>query len=185
MDRDLELTAFSDAVEAVAAQLDARAVVASGPSRRLIEVAAQIARDPELERETASASRPAPRGAGGLRRREQFAQQFAAAGGTTAARGADVTDVARRIIAELRGVHLPLVPFSRDPVRAGRPRPRADRHGRARSRRSVGLVLRESGRTSHTAIIARARALPAVVGVGFEPECRTARRCCSTRSAAR
>ncbi len=34
----------------------------------------------------------------------------------------------------------------------------------------AGLVLREGGRTSHTAIIARARALPAVVGVGFEGE---------------
>ncbi len=170
VDRDLELVAFADAVDAVAAQLDARATVAEGPSRRLIEIAAQIARDPELDREARdriAAGLTAERAV--FEAAQEFAQQFAAAGGVTAARAADVTDVSRRIIAELRGVQPPLVPFSQTPfVLVARDLAPTDTA--ALDAAVVGLVLRESGRTSHTAIIARARALPAVVGVGFDQE---------------
>jgi phosphotransferase system enzyme I (PtsI) len=170
-DPELELAGFTGAVEAVAAQLDARAAVASGPSRRLIEVAAQIARDPELDSQVrdrigagASAERAVFDAAVG------FAQQFAAVGGVTAARGADVTDVAQRIIAELRGVQPPLVPFSETPfVLVARDLAPTDTAA-LDPVLVAGLVLREGGRTSHTAIIARARALPAVVGVGFDGE---------------
>jgi phosphotransferase system enzyme I (PtsI) len=170
-DPELELAGFTGAVEAVAAQLDARAAVASGPSRRLIEVAAQIARDPELDSQVrdrigagASAERAVFDAAVG------FAQQFAAVGGVTATRGADVTDVAQRIIAELRGVQPPLVPFSETPfVLVARDLAPTDTAA-LDPVLVAGLVLREGGRTSHTAIIARARALPAVVGVGFDGE---------------
>ena len=169
VDPELELAAFMDAVEAVAAQLDARAAMASGPSRRLIEVAAQIARDPEADRQVreriaagASAERAVFDAA------VDFAQQFAAVGGVTAARGADVTDVAQRIIAELRGVQPPLVPFSETPfILVARDLAPTDTAALDPDL-VAGLVLREGGRTSHTAIIARARALPAVVGIGFE-----------------
>src|SRR5262245_37438532 len=81
---------FEDAVDAVATQLDARALVASGPSRRLIEVAAQIARDPELEREVRErivAGWTAERAV--FEAAHEFAAQLAAVGGVTAARGTD------------------------------------------------------------------------------------------------
>jgi phosphotransferase system enzyme I (PtsI) len=171
VDPALELAAFTDAVGAVAAQLDARAAVAGGPSRRLIEVAAQIARDPELDlqvRALITAGASAERAV--FEAAVDFAHQFAAVGGVTAARAADVTDVAQRIIAELRGVQPPLVPFSETPfVLVARDLAPTDTAA-LDPVLVAGLVLREGGRTSHTAIIARARALPTVVGVGFEAE---------------
>jgi phosphotransferase system enzyme I (PtsI) len=170
-DAALEQRKFEDAVAAVAEQLEARALMASGPSRRLIEVAAQIARDPELDREVrerivvgSTAERAVFEAA------DEFAARLAAIGGVTAARGTDVTDVAQRIVAELRGVQPPVVPYSQTPfVLVARDLAPTDTSA-LDPELVVGLVLREGGRTSHTAIIARARALPAVVGVGFGGE---------------
>jgi phosphotransferase system enzyme I (PtsI) len=80
-------------------------------------------------------------------------------------RSADLADVSRRVIAHLRGVVAPGVPNSEIPFILV-----ADNLAPADTamldfNRVLGLITRDGGPTSHTAILARAKSIPAIVGV--------------------
>lgn len=84
-------------------------------------------------------------------------------GGYMAERAADVLDVRARIVAELRGVPAPGIPLSDTPfILVGEDLAPADT-ATLDPTRVVALVTSGGGPQSHTAIIARALGLPAVV----------------------
>jgi phosphotransferase system enzyme I (PtsI) len=91
-----------------------------------------------------------------------------ALGGYMAERATDLGDVAQRIIAALRGVPVPGVPESDTPfILLARDLAPADT-ALLDLNKVLGLITRDGGPTSHTAILARAKAIPAIVGVGAD-----------------
>ncbi|GAB3795673.1 phosphoenolpyruvate--protein phosphotransferase [Humibacter antri] len=95
---------------------------------------------------------------------EEYAKVLEGLGENPAARGADVRDVARRVIARLRGVALPTVPRSDAPfVLVAHDLAPADT-ATLDLGKVLGMVTRDGSNSSHTAILARNKNLVAVVG---------------------
>jgi phosphotransferase system enzyme I (PtsI) len=85
-------------------------------------------------------------------------------GGLMAERAADLEDVSRRAVARLRGVEMPEVPASDHPfVLVAHDLAPADTAALDLDK-VLAIVTAEGGPTSHTAILAKQRRLPAVVG---------------------
>jgi phosphotransferase system enzyme I (PtsI) len=166
-DAAAEKAAVAAAVREVTADLAALAARADGPGRDVIEAAAQMARDPMLAEDVDAridAGTAAERAV--FEAFRAFQQQLTALGGTLAERAADLGDVSRRIIAALRGGAVPSVPASDTPFILV-----ADDLAPADTAlldltQVLGLITRGGGPTSHTAILARARGIPAIVGIG-------------------
>ncbi|MBV9022334.1 MAG: phosphoenolpyruvate--protein phosphotransferase [Streptomycetaceae bacterium] len=154
------------AVEAVAADLIARGNLAGGEAQAVLEAQALMAQDPELiadvERRIAVGS-TAERG---------FYDAFAAyrallagAGEYLAGRVADLDDVRNRIVARLLGVPMPGVPDSDEPfVLIARDLAPADT-ALLDPALVLAFVTEKGGPTSHSAILARAMGVPAVVAL--------------------
>ncbi|MEU3961380.1 phosphoenolpyruvate--protein phosphotransferase [Streptomyces buecherae] len=154
------------AVEWVAADLVARGNLAGGEAQAVLEAQALMARDPELatdvERRIAE---------GGTAERAVY-DAFAAyrvlllgAGDYLAGRVADLDDVRNRLVARLLGVPMPGVPDSDYPyVLVARDLAPADT-ALLDPALVLGFVTQEGGPTSHSAILARALGVPAVVAV--------------------
>jgi phosphotransferase system enzyme I (PtsI) len=97
-----------------------------------------------------------------------FQEQLTALGGYMAERAADLGDVSQRIIAQLRGVPVPGVPDAPHPfILLARDLAPADT-ALLDLTKVLGLITRDGGPTSHTAILARAKSIPAIVGVGAD-----------------
>lgn len=154
------------AVDAVAADLTARGQLAGGDAQAVLEAQALMAQDPELmadvERRIA---------AGGTAERavyDAFASYrtlLAGAGDYLAGRVADLDDVRNRIVARLLGVPMPGVPDSDEPyVLIARDLAPADT-ALLDPALVLGFVTEEGGPTSHSAILARALGVPAVVAL--------------------
>lgn len=168
-DAAAEKTALSSAIAAAVAELQARAARADGAGKEVIEAAVQMAQDPMLADDVAAridAGTTAERAVfEGFR---SFQEQLTALGGYMAERAADLGDVSQRIIAALRGVPVPGVPESDAPfILLARDLAPADT-ALLDLTRVLGLITRDGGPTSHTAILARAKAIPAIVGVGAD-----------------
>ncbi len=154
------------AVEAVAADLMARGTLAGGEAQAVLEAQAMMAQDPELmadvERRIAVGS-TAERGI-----YDAFAAYralLANAGEYLAGRVADLDDVRNRIVARLLGVPMPGVPDSDEPyVLIARDLAPADT-ALLDPTLVLGFVTEEGGPTSHSAILARALGVPAVVAL--------------------
>ncbi len=154
------------AVEAVAADLIARGNLAGGEAQAVLEAQAMMAQDPELmadvERRIAVGS-TAERGV-----YDAFAAYralLAGAGEYLAGRVADLDDVRNRIVARLLGVPMPGVPDSDEPyVLIARDLAPADT-ALLDPALVLGFVTEEGGPTSHSAILARALGVPAVVAL--------------------
>ncbi|WP_055692459.1 phosphoenolpyruvate--protein phosphotransferase [Streptomyces prasinus] len=154
------------AVEAVAADLMARGNLAGGEAQAVLEAQAMMAQDPELmadvERRIAESS-TAERAV-----YDAFAayrELLAAAGEYLAGRVADLDDVRNRIVARLLGVPMPGVPDSDEPyVLVARDLAPADT-ALLDPTLVLGFVTEEGGPTSHSAILARALGVPAVVAL--------------------
>ncbi|MFC8196890.1 phosphoenolpyruvate--protein phosphotransferase [Streptomyces sp. NPDC057298] len=154
------------AVEAVAADLMARGNLAGGEAQAVLEAQAMMAQDPELmadvERRIAVGS-TAERGV-----YDAFAAYralLANAGEYLAGRVADLDDVRNRIVARLLGVPMPGVPDSDEPyVLIARDLAPADT-ALLDPTLVLGFVTEEGGPTSHSAILARALGVPAVVAL--------------------
>ncbi|MEO7722142.1 MAG: phosphoenolpyruvate--protein phosphotransferase [Pseudolysinimonas sp.] len=164
-----ERAAVARAVESVAAELHDRADRADGAGRAIIETAIQMARDPVL---AANVNARIDAGTSGERAVfeafRSFREQLIAVGGLTAERATDLGDVAHRVIAALRGVPVPGVPESDAPfILFARDLAPADT-ALLDLRKVLGIITREGGPTSHTAILARAQAIPAIVGIGAD-----------------
>ncbi|QUH05647.1 phosphoenolpyruvate--protein phosphotransferase [Saccharopolyspora erythraea] len=162
-----EAARIRPAADAVGERLFQRASRVDGDAKAILETTAAMAMDPALtsqaEQLVINRSLPAARAvheaAGG------FADALRSAGGYMAERARDVQDVRDRIVAELLGITPPGVPELEEPsillAHDLAPADTADLDPAM----VLALVTEEGGPTSHTAILARALEIPAVVAV--------------------
>jgi len=154
------------AVEAVAADLNARGQLAGGEAQAVLEAQALMALDPEL---MADVERRVTVGSTAERAvydaLSAYRALLAGAGEYLAGRVADLDDVRNRIVARLLGVPMPGVPDSDEPfVLVARDLAPADT-ALLDTSLVLGFVTQEGGPTSHSAILARALGVPAVVAL--------------------
>ncbi|MBW5424777.1 phosphoenolpyruvate--protein phosphotransferase [Streptomyces sp. BG9H] len=154
------------AVEAVAADLIARGNLAGGEAQAVLEAQAMIAQDPEL---MSDVDRRVTVGSTAERAVydafSHYRELLAGAGEYMAGRVADLDDVRNRIVARLLGVPMPGVPDSDEPyVLIARDLAPADT-ALLDPTLVLGFVTEEGGPTSHSAILARALGVPAVVAL--------------------
>ena len=166
-DAAAEKAAVAAAVESVADELRARADRADGAGR-----GPHRGRDPDGAGSDAGRRHHRTHRGGSTGERavfeasRAFQQQLTALGGDLAERATDLRDVAQRVIAAIRGLPVPGVPESDTPFilladdLAPADTALLDLH------KVLGLITRGGGPTSHTAILARAQGIPAVVAVG-------------------
>ncbi|MEY9864559.1 phosphotransferase system enzyme I (PtsI) [Catenulispora sp. GAS73] len=153
------------ALAAVAADLRARGAAAGGATADVLEAQAMMAEDPELEDGVQARTDAGKTAARAIH--ETFAEfhaTLAALGDYMAGRVADLDDIAARAIAVASGVPMPGLPRRTEPyVLLAADLAPADTALLDR-RLVLALVTAEGGPTSHTAILARAMGIPAVVG---------------------
>ncbi|WP_308192538.1 phosphoenolpyruvate--protein phosphotransferase [Microbacterium sp. Au-Mic1] len=166
-DRDAEAERVAPAAAEVVTALRESAALADGEVAQILEAIALLAADPDFA--AGAAARVRADGVTAARAvwdeaaaQEQLLQGL---GGRMAERAVDVRSVRDRIVARLTGQELPGIPDRADPfVLVARDLAPAETATLGRSA-CVGLVTEEGGPTSHTAILARALGIPAVVGV--------------------
>lgn len=165
-DASAEFRAVSEALAAVAVELLSRGEKAGGAAKDVLEAAALMAQDPSLVddiQHRIDAGKTGERAV--FEAFGAFQDILTGMGGLMAERAADLADVSRRIIAQLRGVPAPGVPSSDRPfVLVAHDLAPADT-ALLDLGKVLGLVTRDGGPTSHTAILARAKSIPAIVGV--------------------
>jgi phosphotransferase system enzyme I (PtsI) len=153
------------AMERVAAGLHARGEAAGGDGRDVLAAQALIARDPVLSAEVAGlidAGTAAERAVyeGFMRYRDMLAE----IGGYLGERVADLDDIRDRVIAELTGVALPGLPERGESPYVLVAADLAPADTVMLTKEIVAaFVTEQGGPTSHTAILARALGVPAVV----------------------
>ncbi|MEU9685849.1 phosphoenolpyruvate--protein phosphotransferase [Amycolatopsis japonica] len=162
-----EAARIAPAAQIVAGRLEKLAETATGEAATILITTAAMAADPALvssaEQLVKEQNLPAPRAV--HQAAGKFADALAAAGGYMAERARDVLDVRDRLIAELLGIAPPGVPDLASPsVLVARDLAPADTAG-LDPEKVLALVTEEGGPTSHTAILARALGIPAVVAV--------------------
>ncbi|MEU3763658.1 phosphoenolpyruvate--protein phosphotransferase [Amycolatopsis keratiniphila] len=162
-----EAARIAPAAQIVAGRLEKLAETATGEAATILITTAAMAADPALvssaEQLVKEQNLPAPRAV--HQAAGKFADALAAAGGYMAERARDVLDVRDRLIAELLGIAPPGVPDLASPsVLVARDLAPADTAGLDPDK-VLALVTEEGGPTSHTAILARALGIPAVVAV--------------------
>lgn len=159
-----EVERLKAAALAVRDGLRQRAEVTSGEGKAVLEATALMANDPMLIKSATtriSAGHNAERAI--WEAAEEVAAMLRQLGGYMAERVHDVYDVRSRIVAQLRGVSAPGIPDSEVPFvllasdLAPADTATLDPH------KVLALVTAEGGPQSHTAIIARALGLPAIV----------------------
>ncbi|MFS0733704.1 phosphoenolpyruvate--protein phosphotransferase [Microbacterium sp. 1P10UB] len=162
---DEETARVTEAVAAVARELEARGAQAGGAAQDVLEAQAMMAEDPSLADEIAA------RIAQGRTAEWAVFDAFAtfrdtltAMGGYLGERAADLDDVAQRVIARLRGVAAPGVPDPGHPfILVAKDLAPADT-ALLDLDKVLALITTEGGPTSHTAILAREKSIVAVVG---------------------
>jgi len=160
-----EASRIGPAAKQVARRLEEAAATVTGEAREVLETTAAMAADPALvsQAEQLVTDRGVPATRAVFEAAGTFATALAAAGGYLAERVRDIEDVANRLIAELTGVAPPGVPELSGPsVLYARDLAPADTAGLDPAK-VLALVTEEGGPTSHTAILARALRIPAVV----------------------
>jgi phosphotransferase system enzyme I (PtsI) len=160
-----ELASARGALEAVAVDLETRALAAGGDVADVLAAQVMMVRDPGLDEQMGqlvskgrSAARAVWEAFGSYR------QVLAGAGEYMAARVADLDDLRARTVACLLGVPVPGVPDPGHPfVLVARDLAPADT-AVLDTAEVLGFVTEEGGPTSHTAILAKSLGVPAVVG---------------------
>ncbi|PPL20017.1 phosphoenolpyruvate--protein phosphotransferase [Microterricola pindariensis] len=154
----------AEALAAVAAELRRRGEQAGGAAAEVLEAQAMFAEDPMLESDLdarVDAGKTAERAV-----HEAYAAyraQLLALGGYMAERATDVDDVSQRVIAELLGQPAPGVPDPGHPfILVARDLAPADT-ATLDLEQVLALVTIGGGPTSHTAILARDKAIVAIV----------------------
>ncbi|MCR2793713.1 phosphoenolpyruvate--protein phosphotransferase [Microbacterium sp. zg.Y625] len=158
-------------VSAVARELEQRGAQAGGAARDVLEAQSMMAEDPALLQEVDA--RIAQGKTAEFAVYDAFAsfrEQLTAMGGYLGERAADLDDVAQRVIAHLRGVPAPGVPDPGHPfVLVARDLAPADT-ALLDLDKVLALITSDGGPTSHTAILAREKAIVAVVGAAGATE---------------
>ena len=165
-DAETEKGLVGEALGSVATWLSQRGGAVGGEAQAVLEAQALMARDPAV---TTDINTRIDAGANAERAVSEafasFAQILEGMGGYMAERAADLADIAQRVIAELRGVTMPGVPKSDTPfILVAHDLAPADT-AVLDFTKVLALVTRDGGPTSHTAILARAKSIPAIVGV--------------------
>ncbi|RFA18243.1 phosphoenolpyruvate--protein phosphotransferase [Subtercola boreus] len=154
------------ALAAVAADLEARGELAGGEAQNVLQAQSLMAADPTIVDDIQARlgeGRTADRAV--FEAYAGFRDLLVQMGGYMAERATDLDDVSRRVIANLRGVPAPGVPESPTPfILVAHDLAPADT-ALLDLDRVIGLITREGGPTSHTAILARSKSIPAIVGV--------------------
>jgi len=164
-DREAEKARIQPAMEAVAAELSARAEKAEAETKAVLEATSVMAVDPGmLDLAIAGVTNKGLSAARAVfEAGNTFRDILAGAGGYIAARVADLEDVRDRIIAAVLGVPMPGIPDPGHPfILAARDLAPADT-ATVDPDKVLGFVTSEGGPTSHTAILARTLGVPAVV----------------------
>ena len=161
-----ELTRATTALSATADDLRERGRVAGGVAKEVLDALALMADDALLLKSvTTRIDSGATAERSVFEAFAEFATMMESAGGYMAERAGDLGDVANRVIARIMGVSAPGVPQSTTPfVLVARDLAPADT---ALLDFDIvqALVTTDGGPTSHTAILAREKGLPAIVGV--------------------
>ena len=162
-DPEAAVAAVAAALEETAEDLEARGHGAP-EAAKILDAQALMARDPSIADDVSRrirAGTSAPRAV--YEAFGSFREVLASAGGYLAARTADLDDVRDRALARLLGVPQPGVPRSADPfVLVARDLAPADT-ATLDPAMVLAFATDEGGPTSHTAILARAIGVPAVV----------------------
>ena len=169
-DLDKECDRIAEAAQKVKKGLELSAAEAKGEGRTLLETTAQMAADPTLTtsaqakvRERRLVPERAVWEAAGT-----LADMLESLGGYMAERTRDVADVRDRIIAVLTDSPMPGIPRLPEPfVLVAEDLAPADT-ALLDPEKVVAFITSEGGPTSHTAILARALGIPAIVGTGTE-----------------
>ena len=169
-DLDKECDRIAEAAQRVKKGLELSAAEAKGEGRTLLETTAQMAADPTLTtsaqakvRERRLVPERAVWEAAGT-----LADMLESLGGYMAERTRDVADVRDRIIAVLTDSPMPGIPRLPEPfVLVAEDLAPADT-ALLDPEKVVAFITSEGGPTSHTAILARALGMPAIVGTGTE-----------------
>ncbi len=161
----VELERASDALSETTQDLNVLGARAGGDAKDVLEAQALMAQDPavlEDIEERISSGKTAERAVFEAFRSYQYVLE--SMGGYMAGRGADLKDVAQRVVAHLQRVPLPGVPVSDTPfVLVASDLAPADT-ALLDLDKVLALVTRDGGPTSHTAILARSKGIVAVVG---------------------
>ncbi|MQA99905.1 MAG: phosphoenolpyruvate--protein phosphotransferase [Actinobacteria bacterium] len=164
-DPEVELQAARDALTEVEMLLEKRSAEATNKDvAEILSAQAMMATDPALwDKIAAAVSGGLPATHAVTQAFESFKTLLEAAGGYMAERAADLDDIRTRVVASLVGSPMPGLPESSEPfILVAKDLAPADT-SRLDPSMVLGLVTREGGPTSHTAIIARSLAIPAVV----------------------
>lgn len=152
------------AVKTISEELASRAARTTGEAQEILEASSEIAQDSAL---LSTAESLIDKGFGAAyamwEASEVFSQLLIEAGGYLAERASDVGNIRDRIICVLSGVGYPEIPHLDYPfVLIARDLSPADTTD-LKPGQVLAIVTEEGGPTSHTAIIARTLAIPAVV----------------------
>ncbi len=165
-DADAAIAQAQAALDEVATWLTEQGAISGGDAQGILEAQALMARDPELTKDVAtritSGASPERAVYDACLAHQRLLEGI---GGYLSERAADVADVSARARAVLRGVPAPGVPESDEPfILVATDLSPADT-ARLDFSQVHALVTRDGGPTSHTAIVSRAKGIPAIVGV--------------------
>jgi phosphotransferase system enzyme I (PtsI) len=165
-DAEAELATVKIALAEVASDLNTRGQQAGGEAKDVLEAAALMAQDPSLVDDVAARITSGTTGERAVFEAfAAFQDMLTAMGGYMAERATDLGDVSQRIIANLRGVPAPGIPVSDKPfILVASDLAPADT-ALLDLEKVLALITRDGGPTSHTAILARSKSIPAIVGV--------------------
>lgn len=170
-DAELEQGTARAALAAVQEWLATRGAAVGGAAQEVLEAQAMMAGDPSLASDIdrrITEGRTAERAV--FEAFESFRILLEGMGGYLGERAADLADVSQRVVAHLRGVPAPGVPESDEPyVLVAHDLAPADT-ALLDFTTVLALITRDGGPTSHTAILARAKSIPAIVGVAEADE---------------
>lgn len=170
-DAEAEIASAKLSLSAVGEWLRERGVTAGGEAKDVLDAQALMAGDPALAKDISKrieSGKTAERAV--FDAFSAFQKMLEGMGGYMGERAADLADVAQRVIAHLRGVAAPGVPESNEPfILVAHDLAPADT-ALLDFTKVYALITRDGGPTSHTAILARAKSIPAIVGVGTGAE---------------
>ena len=169
-DPEKECDRIAEAAQRVKKNLELSAAEAKGDGRTLLETTAQMAADPTLTTSAQAKVRErklVPERAV-WEAADTLAGMLESLGGYMAERTRDVADVRDRIVAVLTDSPMPGIPHLPEPfVLVAEDLAPADT-ALLDPEKVVAFITSEGGPTSHTAILARALGIPAIVGTGTE-----------------
>jgi len=165
--RDLERRQLSAALDAVRARLQGLMLMATGPGREILEAHLLLLEDPELARLTLQSIEAGRSAAFGFRQATQAMAQVLAAlpEPLLRERAADLRDLARQVVAVLLGREVAPQDLPDGAVVVAQEILPSQLIG-LDAARLAGLVMAGGGPTSHVAIMAAAKGIPALVAVG-------------------